>query len=313
MIAILLWGISSLDKLIIEAHPPSQLDAVTVKVNYRGATPAEIEESIVVRVEEAIQDLLGIKSISSESTEGNGTVTIEVRENYDLRELADDIKARIDTITTFPEDSEEPVIAVAERQFEVISVIVAADMPERELRKVGEWVRDDIAGLPDVSQVLLTSVRSYEVAIEISERDMQRYGLTLDDVAVAINRSSLNMPAGVVKTAGGEILLRTKGQAYFKQDFESITLRPKEDGSRLTLGDIATINDGFEEEPLTSFLIKSAVSKSKFIGSVCKVLLPSHKLLGIISSRPKAGCRREWNLPIGEIEPNRSKFGWLLY
>ncbi len=253
MIAILLWGISSLDKLIIEAHPPSQLDIVTVNVSYRGATPAEIEQSIVVRVEEAIQDLTGIKSMSSESTEGSGAVSIEVRENHDPRELADDIKARVDTITTFPEDSEEPVIAVAERQFEVISVIVAADMPEQELRKVAEWVRDDIAGLPDVSQVQLTSVRPYEIAVEISERDLQRYGLTLDDIVVAINHSSLNMPAGVVKTSGGEILLRTKGQAYVKQDFESIFLRPREDGSRLNLGDIATINDGFEEEPLTSF------------------------------------------------------------
>lgn len=253
MFAILLWGVASLDKLIIEAHPAYQLDAVNVQVDYRGATPTEVEESIVVRIEEAVQDLIGIKSINSEAMEGRGTVSIEVMENHDPRELADDIKARIDTINTFPEDSEEPVVAVAERQFEVISVIVAADLPERELRTIGEWVRDDIASLPDVSQVVLTSVRPYEVAVEVSETDLLRYQLTLDDVAQAISRSSLNMPAGVVKTTGGEILLRTKGQAYTKQDFESIFLRPKEDGSRLTLGEIATIKDGFEEEPLKSF------------------------------------------------------------
>ncbi len=253
MLAILLWGMASLGKIIVEAHPASQMDSITVSVAYRGATPAEMEESIVIRIEEITQDLEGIKSISSEAMENSATVTFEVLENYDPRILLEDIKARVDTINTFPVDSERPVVALAQRRWEVISVIVAADIPEKELRKIGEWVRDDIAGLPGVSLVQLTSVRPYELAIEISEKNLHRYGLTLDDVAQAINRSSLNSPAGVIKSSGGEILLRTKGQAYVKADFESIILLPREDGSHLRLGDIATIIDGFEEESLVTY------------------------------------------------------------
>lgn len=253
MVAIVLWGLASLGKIIVEAHPASEMDTVNVSVAYRGATPAEVEESIVIRIEEITQDLEGIKTIRSEATEGMASVDIEVSDGYDPRELVEDIKARVDTITTFPDDSERPVIALAQRRWEVISVVVAADIPESELRKVGEWVRDDLASLPGVSLVQLTSVRPYEVAIEVSEKNLRRYGLTLDDVAQAINRSSLNLPAGVVKSSSGEILLRTKGQAYIKSDFERIVLLPREDGSRLRLGDIATVVDGFEEEPLSAF------------------------------------------------------------
>ena len=252
MLAILLWGIASLGKIIVEAHPASEIDTISVTVAYRGATPAEVEESIVIRIEEITQDLEGIKSISSEAMESSAKVTFEVIENYDPRQLLEDIKARIDTINTFPKNSERPVIALAQRRWEVISVIVAADMPESELRKIGEWIRDDIASLPGISLVQLTSVRPYEVAIEVSEKTLRRFGLTMDDVTAAINSSSLNSPAGVVKSSGGEILLRTKGQAYVKADFEQIILLPREDGSHLRLGDIATVVDGFEEEPLST-------------------------------------------------------------
>ncbi len=265
MLAILLWGVASLGKIIVEAHPASQMDSITVSVKYRGATPAEVEESIVIRIEEITQDLEGIKSISSKAIESNATITFEVLENYDPRKLLEDIKARVDTINTFPIESERPVISVAQRRWEVISVIVAADIPESELRKIGEWVRDDIAALPGVSLVQLTSVRPYEIAIEVSEKNLRRYGLKLDDVTQSINHSSLNLPAGVVKSSGGEILLRTKGQAYVKADFEDIILMPNENGSHLRLGDIAIIIDGFEEEPLsTSFNNKRSVKIEVF-------------------------------------------------
>ncbi|MCK5830661.1 MAG: efflux RND transporter permease subunit [Methylococcales bacterium] len=252
MLTIILWGITSLSKIVIEAHPAFQMDSISINVSYRGATPAEIEESIIVRIEEITQDIEGIKSISSEATEGIASIDFEVAENYDPRQLGEDIKARIDTINTFPDDSDRPVIAVSQMRWEVISVIVAADLPEGELRKIGEWVRDDIASLPGISLVQLTSIRPYEIAIEISEKNLRRFGLTLNDVAQSISNSSLNLPAGVVKSSGGEILLRTKGQAYTKSDFEQLTILPREDGSHLRLGDIANIIDGFEEEPLTT-------------------------------------------------------------
>lgn len=252
MLAILMWGIASLGKIVIEAHPSRPMDVITVSVVYRGATPSDVEEAVVVHIEEAVQALEGIKSLNSKSVEGTGTVEIEVAENYDARQLLEDVKSRVDTIDNFPEGIKRPVIAIKQHQWEVISVIVAGELPEHELRVIGERVRDEIAALPGVTQAELTSVRPYEVAIEVSEKTLRRYNLTLQAIADAIDRSSLNLPAGVVKADSGEILLRTKGQAYVSQDFERIVLRPREDGSQLRLGDIATIIDGFEEEPLAT-------------------------------------------------------------
>ncbi|MDD2759389.1 MAG: efflux RND transporter permease subunit, partial [Methylomonas sp.] len=260
MLAILLWGVASFGKIIVEAHPTTPMDEITVKVAYRGATPTDVEESVVVRIEEAIQDLEGIKSLSSEAIEGSGTVTVEVREQYDSRKLLEEVKARVDTIDNFPQGIKQPLIEVVQRQWEVISVVVAGDMPERELRTVGERVRDDIAALPGVSQVQLTAVRPYEVTIEVSEQQLRHYNLTLEGVAAAIRKSSLNLPGGVVKSESGEILLRSKGQAYSADEFERIVLFPREDGSQVRLGDIATVVDGFEETPLsTAYNGKSCV------------------------------------------------------
>ena len=233
-----------------EVFPDFELDVVEIGVEYRGATPAEVEESIVVKVEEAIQDLEGIKQISSSSAEGAGAVTVEIEKGYKVRDMLDDIKNRVDAINTFPDLAEKPIVRVAQRSSAVITVVLSGNMDERSLRSLGELTRDEIANLPKVTQVSLGAVRPYEIAIEIAEETLQRYGLTLAQVSRAVTQSSIDLPAGAIKTTAGEILLRTKGQAYVQEDFEQIVLLTREDGTRLTLGEIADIKDGFQEEPL---------------------------------------------------------------
>lgn len=251
MLAILMAGINTLFKRIpTEIFPEFELDMITVSVPYRGSIPAEVEESVVVKIEEAIQDLQGIKEINSTASEGAGSVSIEVDKGYDSRDLLDDIKNRVDSINTFPVETEKPVINLAKPRGEVITVVLAADMSESDLCLLGEQIRDEIVNLPNVTQVSLQAVRPYEVAIEVSEQTLQQYGLTLDGVAQAIRSSSIDLPAGAIKTTGGEILLRTKGQAYVGSDFENIVLLTRNDGTRLTLGEIAKVVDGFEETPL---------------------------------------------------------------
>ncbi len=251
MLAILLAGVNTLFKRMpTEVFPEFELDMITVSVPYRGSTPAEVEESIVIKIEEAIQDIQGIKKITSTAAEGAGSVTIEVDKGYDSRELLDDIKNRVDSINTFPAETEKPIINLAQPRGEVITVVLAADMHEKDLRVLGEQVRDEISNLPNITQVALQAVRPYEIAIEVSEQTLQRYGLTLEGIAQAVRSTSIDLPAGAIKTEGGEILLRTKGQAYEGSEFADIVLLTRNDGTRITLGDISNINDGFEETPL---------------------------------------------------------------
>ncbi len=236
--------------LPVEIFPEVELDTVQTTVKFRGATPAEIEESVVIRIEEAIRQVLGVKKIVSRAQEGVGTVSAEVKEGYSRREVLDDIKIRVDAINTFPNDTEKPVISLIQRTRPVLSVVVVADMSEFDLRRIGEQIRDELSELPSVTQVELRGARPYEVSIEVSERMLQHYGLALEDVTKAVRASSVDLPAGAIKTGAGEILLRTMGQAYVKEDFENITLLARADGTRLALGDIAKIHDGFEDTPL---------------------------------------------------------------
>ncbi len=261
MITIIFLGFYSLiTKIVLEVFPDFELQLVTVSVPYRGATPTEAEEGVTIRIEEAIYDLNGIEQITSESSEGRAVVNVEVSKGHDPRELLDDIKNRVDAISTFPDEIERPLFKVSQHRWQVISVVVAGDMKERELRKLGEQVRDELTNLPGISQVFLTEVRPYEVSIEVSETTLRNYGLTFDAIVSAVRRSSLDLPAGTIKTDGGEILLRTMGQAYRKEDFEKIPVHARTDGTFIRVGDIATVVDGFEEEMIApTFNGKSAV------------------------------------------------------
>ena len=248
MVTIIALGLHAVTfKIPLEVFPDIQLDRINVTVPFRGATPEDVEEGVLLRAEEAIFDLQGIKTLRTEAREGAARVIIELKKGVEPRNLLDDVKNRIDAIGTFPGETERPIYSVATRTHEVISVVVAGDLPERELRYFGERVRDDLIALPGITQVTLEAVRPYEISIEISESTLQQYELTFDDVVAAIRQSSLDLSAGSIRTRGGEILLRTKAQAFVSEDFESIVVVTRADGTRLTVGEIASTRDGFEE------------------------------------------------------------------
>nr|VFJ63976.1 MAG: Multidrug efflux pump subunit AcrB [Candidatus Kentron sp. FM]VFJ64412.1 MAG: Multidrug efflux pump subunit AcrB [Candidatus Kentron sp. FM]VFK15035.1 MAG: Multidrug efflux pump subunit AcrB [Candidatus Kentron sp. FM] len=253
MVLILALGIHALFfRITLEILPGTEPATVSISVTYRGATPVEMEEGIVTRIEEAISGLAGIERIVSEARAGNARIEAQIEDGEDPRALLDDIKSRVDAISTFPGDAERPIYSVPQRHREIISVAVSGDLPERGLRALGERVREDLLALPDITQVDLMGVRPYEIAIEVSQHTLERFGIGFDDVVDAIRAASGDYPAGSLKTHRGEILLRTRGQAYTGEDFGRIVLFARSDGARLTLADIAHIEDGFAETPLTT-------------------------------------------------------------
>jgi len=230
-----------------EVFPEVSLDRVQVSVVYPGAGPEEVEEGVILKVEENLSSVDGIKQLKAVAAEGYGTVTAELYPDYDPDQVLQDIKTEVDRISTFPEDAEKPVIAKLLNRREVISVVIYGDLSERSLREQAERVRDDLLTLPQITQVDLTGVRPYEIAVEIAEENLRRYGLTLEQVAARVRQASLDLPGGTVKTAGGEILIRTKERRYFGPGYEEIVVLTAADGSEVRLGDIATVRDGFAE------------------------------------------------------------------
>ncbi len=230
-----------------EVFPEIALDRVQVSVAYPGAGPEETEEGIVLKIEENLSGIAGIKELKSVAAEGFGSVSAEVLPGEDIDLVLQDIKAEVDRIATFPEEAEKPVITKLVNRMEVISVVVSGDMPERSLRERAETVRDELLALPEITQAELGGVRPYEISIEVPEEALRRYGLTLETIADRVRRASVDLPAGSVKSEGGEVLIRTKEKRYRGAGYADITVVENPDGTGVKLGDIAAVRDTFRE------------------------------------------------------------------
>lgn len=228
-----------------EVFPEFDMDMVTVTVAYPGASPVEVEDGIIRPIEHAVSGINNIKRILASAQEGVGSVTLEVIEGEDVDAVVSDVKAEVDRIRTFPEEAEKPVTSKVVRRREVISLVVYGDASERSIREHAERVRDDLLALPDITQVELQAVRPYEISIEISEENLRRYSLTLEQVAAIVRRASLDLPGGSVKTEGGEVLIRTQEKRFTGVEFDSVVVITRPDGSQILLRDIARVEDGF--------------------------------------------------------------------
>jgi len=247
MIFLLLGGVMAVPSLAKQFFPTPEINQVRVSLPFPGAGPAEVEEQICVRIEEAIHDLNGIKEIRSTAVEGMGTVLVEAATNYPMQRLTSDIKTRVDAIDTFPSDAEQPIVTELTYRHLMGVVNLSGDLDERELKILAEDLRDDLARQPWISVVDLVTPRPYEVSINVSELDLRRYNLTIDDVVAAIRGASLNLPAGAIKSREGDVRVQTRGQAYTRADFETIVLITSLDGTEVRIGDIAEVIDGFAD------------------------------------------------------------------
>lgn len=253
MFAILGGGVwSGYNKIILQEYPEFPSRSISVSVSYRGSTPGEIEQAIVTRLEENLYDIEGVKEMDARASASTGTVTLEIEEGYSLSEKLDEVTNRVSTIRTFPPEAERPQISLRTRSERVITMVLSGDLSEKELKTLGEQIRDEVSNIPGITLAALKAVRPYEIAIEISESTLRQYGLTFDQITRAIRSSSVDLSAGSVKTETGRILLRTNQQAYNYADYSAITVLTRSDGTKITLGDIATVIDGFDETPIIS-------------------------------------------------------------
>ena len=261
MAFIIIGGIFGIINVQKQIFPQFVINVISIQVPYLGAAPQEVEEGVILRIEEAIKELEGIKKITSVAREGVGSVSVEVQDGYDVQNLLDEIKVQVDAISTFPANTEKPVVYRVKAQQDVLWVSVYGDISERELKDVTTQMREEMANLDGVSDVTVFGARDFEVSVEISEVQLQAYNLTFEDVVTAIRRTSIDIPGGSIRSENGNILLRAKGQAYTAWDFAQIPLVNTADGTRLLVGDIASINDGFvEDNNFTLFDGKTAMS-----------------------------------------------------
>jgi len=247
MIIIMVVGLISAFNIQRAIFPAFDIEAISITMPYPGAAPEEVEKGVVEKIEEAINDVDGIKRVRSSAYESYAQIIVEPLEGMDLNALLADLKNRIDGIQHFPEEAEKAIIMRPELLFPALTIQVSGELDERSMKSLADEVRRDLLTYPRVSAATVVGARDYEISVEISEQLLREYHLTLGEVARIISVSSLDLPAGAVETRNGDIMLRTLGQAYEQKEFESIVLKTWPDGTRLLLGDIATVKDAFVE------------------------------------------------------------------
>jgi multidrug efflux pump subunit AcrB len=248
MMLVIVGGVTGIFMVQQKTFPDIEVEMIQVGVVYPGAAPEDAEEGICVRIEEEIQSIEGIERITSTATEGACGVTAELISGYPVDRALSEIKNAVDSIDTFPDEAKKPLISHISPRRNVMQIALSGAASERTLKVLGERTRDEIAALPGVTQVEVSSARDYEISIEVPEESLRRHGLTFDQVVEAVRRGSLDLPGGSIKARGGEVLLRTKGQAYRGEEFERIVVLTRADGTRLLLSDVARVVDGFEDD-----------------------------------------------------------------
>jgi len=247
MFIIIIAGLFSVITMTKKTNPDLFIPVIQVTVAFPGASPADVESGIVVPIESALESIDGIDFIRSTANEGLGTVNLEIDEAYDINEVLNDVKVNVDAIQTFPVQAEPARVSRIINRQDAIRLAIYGDMDPMSQKELAQSIRNELLALPDVNSVRIDGIRNYEITIEVSEDTLLKYGLTLDDIAQRIRFSSLDLPAGSLDTAGGEILVRTQALAHNYQDFEQIVLMTTSDGTILTVGDIANVIDGFED------------------------------------------------------------------
>lgn len=247
MLVILFVGVYSALNIQREMEPQFSFNRVQITMAYPGAAPEEVEKGIVLKLEEALEDVSAIKRVDATANDSLATLVLELYPGYDVLAVLDEVKSAVDAVTNFPEDAEKPVINQLEWRKFVINLQVLGDLGERDLKELAEEIKNELLRKPEIANAAVYGTRDYEISVEIPEATLRKYQLTLEQVSEAVRASSIDLPGGAIRSPSGDIMLRTKGQAYTQQDFEKIVLITYPDGTRLTLGDIATVNDGFTE------------------------------------------------------------------
>ncbi|MDE0783695.1 MAG: efflux RND transporter permease subunit [Planktomarina sp.] len=262
---VLVLGALSAIQMPQKTFPDFTLDSVSVSVGYPGASPVEIQDSIVRPIEDQLSGINGIDSITATISEGRGIVNVSFLRGEDIKAKLDEIKTEIDRIRAFPVDADEPSVLQANNNSRVLEIALHGNASEAVLKELAERLKDELVSLKAISYVEIGSTRDYEVSIEVSRDTLRAYGLTMADVAQVIGKSSLELPGGSIETDTVAIPIRTTGRNYTQSDFENIIIRTNPDGGRVYLRDIANVIDGFEDTDLAAqFNGETAVSINVF-------------------------------------------------
>ncbi|XQW85570.1 efflux RND transporter permease subunit [Thalassotalea piscium] len=297
MVFIIVGGLLTAFTINKQMFPQVKINWIQYSAIYPGAAPQEVEEGITIKIEEALETVQGLERVITYSNRNASSGYFRVDESYDPQVVLEEVKSAIDSIPSFPDGMERPKVERIKFRQEVMYISLYGDLSNTELKELGRSIHDEIQQLPLINISEFYSGLGYEISIEVSKDKLREYGLSFTDVALAVRSYSRNMSAGQIKAENGYINLRVENQAYRGHEFEQIPLITLADGSKVLLGEIATVNDGFEEgiqyskfdgKNSMTFFIGAAENQS--ITDIAKIM---HKYVGEKSESLPAGVNLE--------------------
>ncbi len=249
LISTLLFGFYSLAQMRFSFFPELQTDFLTIQVPFPGASPQEVEEGVVLKIEENLDGLEGVERVTSVSRENFATVSVEVSGGYELDKVLNDVKNAVDQINSFPQNSEKPVIFEQKFRAQAITIAIYGDTDLFNLKFIAESLRDELLATPEISQVNISGLPSQEISIEVSEANLRRYKLTFDEISQAVRTANINISGGKFETRSEEILIRAYGRNYYARELENLVVRGNPDGTVIRLKDVASVRESWEDIP----------------------------------------------------------------
>jgi len=247
MVFVFFAGAMSLATISKEMFPRSERNMISISVPYPGAAPVEVEKGVILPMESVLEGLQGIKKITSGADRDYGRIYLEIEASEDINDVLTQVENRIDSIVDLPDDMEKPTIKKLDSNIWAVGVVVHGELTKPERKALGDQIYDEVLALPEVKDLNLYGAGTYEISIEVKEDRLRELNLTLSEVANAVRVSSMDLPAGIIRSEAGNVLIRTEGKAYVGQDFENIVLRSQVDGTQLLLSDVAEVRDGFTD------------------------------------------------------------------
>lgn len=250
MIVAFMGGFYSFNQMEREMFPVVPVAGASVSVAWQGASPQDVEEQIITRIEESVADIDGLDRLTSIAYEGGGTVNIRGRDDIDMQEFIDEIKLRVDQINNLPQAAFQPQVTRWEQRDWYFGTVVHGDVDALTLKRVADEVRDDIAQISGGELAVVDGILPEEVSIEVSEDALRRYNLSFSDVAQAIRQSSLNSSGGQIRSSVGDVSMTARNLADTKEQFDKIIIRQSNEQGTIRVKDVAEVIDGFIDADL---------------------------------------------------------------
>ncbi|WP_320042763.1 efflux RND transporter permease subunit [uncultured Desulfobacter sp.] len=249
MILVLLAGAFTLFSIRIEGFPAMPVNSITVQTAYPGASAEQVDRGVSRKIENALEGMPGIKKISSISSEANSTVTVKKTSGFDMERFQNEIQSRVDSIFNLPNRAERPVVTRDEFNIMGLIVQVYGDTDEMTLQQTARQVKEDLLCHPKITRIEVFGKKPREIRIEVDMDKLRSHGMTLEEVASTINKASLDYSTGSIESKSGKIVIRADKKAFSFEEFSNIGVRTLGNGTQILVKDVATVVDGFEEEP----------------------------------------------------------------